>query len=111
MSSWRSNIKPRANTRRHLRFPVDSVIRILWHDGANAERVANAKVVEVSVSGVKLRLEHPIPVRSLISCNDRKLGVSGAGTVRYCMMVRGKYEVGVEFNAGTGWRETAAGAE
>jgi hypothetical protein len=67
--------------------------------------MSNARVVEVSVSGLKLRLEHALPVRSFIVCNDRKLGVAGGGTVRYCIMSKGKYEVGVEFSAGTGWHE------
>ena len=91
------------NSRRHLRYALNSSIRLLWHDAEGAERIFSAKVVEVSISGVKLQLQHALPARSFIVCNDRKLGVAGAGAIRYCIMVRGKYEIGVEFTGGMGW--------
>jgi hypothetical protein len=105
VSSWRSNVKQRANTRRHTRFPLQAPLRVLWHDGNGRERVSNAKLVDVSVAGLKLRLDEPIPVRSLLLCNDQRLGIRGSGAVRYCVMVKGKYEIGVEFTGGTGWHE------
>jgi hypothetical protein len=72
---------------------MNSVIRLLWYDGEGSERMSDARVVEVSVSGLKLRLEHALPVRSFIVCNDQKVGVSGGGTVRYCIMHRGKHQL------------------
>jgi hypothetical protein len=105
MSSWRSNVRPRSNSRRHVRYAVNSSIRVLWHDAEGKEIISLAKVVEVSVSGVKLQLQHALPVRSFIVCNDRNVGLSGGGTIRYCIMVRGKYEIGVEFTGGSGWHE------
>ena len=107
MSSWRSNVKQRANSRRHTRYPIEGPIRVLWQDANGHERVTNAKVVDVSVSGLKLRVDDPIPVRSLLLCNDQRLGIRGSGAVRYCLMNKGKYDIGVEFSGGTGWREPA----
>ncbi|HET8548405.1 MAG TPA: PilZ domain-containing protein [Bryobacteraceae bacterium] len=105
MSSWRSNVKQRADSRRHPRFPIEGPLRVLWHDANGRERVSNAKLVNVSVAGLKLRVDEPIPVRALLLCNDQRLGIRGSGAVRYCIMTRGKYEIGVEFNGGTGWHE------
>jgi hypothetical protein len=105
MPSWRSNVKPRANSRRYRRYALNSTIRLLWYDTEGSECIAEAKVVEVSVSGLKLCLDRALPVRSFIVCNDRELGVAGGGTIRYCIANHGKYEIGVEFSGGTGWRE------
>jgi hypothetical protein len=107
VSSWKSNLKQRANSRRHTRFPVEGQIRVLWHDANGRERVSNAKLVDVSVSGLRLRVDEPIPVRALLLCNDQQHGIRGSGAVRYCIMSKGKYEVGIEFSGGTGWREPA----
>jgi hypothetical protein len=55
-------------------------------------------------------MDDRVPERSFLTCNDRKLGISGRGVVRYCNFVKGKYEVGVEFSGGTGWREPSENA-
>jgi hypothetical protein len=77
----------------------------LWHDANGRERVSNARLIDVSVSGIRLRVDEAIPVRAMLLCNDQRLGIRGNGAVRYCVMTKGKYEVGVEFTGGTGWRE------
>ncbi len=79
------------------------MVRVLWEDGDGRERVSNAIVVNASPTGVKLRLDEKIPVRSYIACNDPALGIVGRASVRYCIFSKGKYEVGLEFgNAGAG---------
>jgi PilZ domain len=93
------------NLRRHARDPIDGSLRILWEDADGHERVSQAKIVDISPHGIGLRSDLAIPLRSPISCNDEKLGIRGRGTVRHCTYVRGKYQIGVEFSGGTGWRE------
>ena len=66
--------------------------------------ISRADVVDVSISGLKLRVEEKIPVRTYIACNEPALGFSGRGSVRYCHFERGKFAVGIEFMGGTGWR-------
>src|SRR5512133_3485594 len=102
--SWSSGPR-RSEARRHPRFPIEGALHVLFQDSSGRERVCNAKIVDVSVSGVRLRMDDRIPERSFLTCNDRKLGISGRGVVRYCIFVKGKYEVGVEFSSGTGWHE------
>jgi hypothetical protein len=84
------------------------MIRILWEDSEGRERVSHAKIVNASASGVKLRLDEKIPVRSYVACNDAALGIVGRGSVRYCIFSKGKYDIGLEFGSGSGFRENKA---
>lgn len=95
----------RANTRRHVRFAADAKIRILWNDDAGRDRISNARLCNVSVSGLQLHLDEKLPVHTPVSCNEPRLGISGRGSVRYCAFSRGSYVVGLEFSNGTGWKE------
>lgn len=99
------------NLRLHARDEIDGSLRILWEDADGRERVSQAKIVNISPRGIGLRCDQAIPLRSPISCNDEKLGIRGRGTVRHCTFVKGKYQVGVEFSGGTGWRELATKIE
>jgi hypothetical protein len=99
------------NLRHHARDEIDGSLRILWEDAAGREHVSQAKIVNISPRGIGLRCDQAIPLRSPISCNDEKLGIRGRGTVRHCTYVKGKYQIGVEFSGGTGWRELAAKVE
>lgn len=95
------------NLRRHTRDPINGSLRILWEDAEGHEHVSRASIVDISPGGIGLRCDEAIPLRSPISCNDEKLGIRGRGTVRHCTYVKGKYQIGVEFSGGTGWRELA----
>jgi hypothetical protein len=95
------------NLRRHARELIAGSLRILWEDADGREHVSQAKIVDISPYGIGLRSDQAIPLRSPITCNDEKLGIRGRGTVRHCTYVKGKYQIGVEFSSGTGWRELA----
>lgn len=81
------------------------MLHILWEDSQGRERVTYAKLVNLSLTGAKLRVDEVIPVRTYVSCNDQALGIQGTASVRYCIFVKGKYEVGLEFGSGNGWSE------
>jgi hypothetical protein len=83
-------------------------MRILWQDGDGRDRVSHAHIVNVSVVGLQLRVDEKIPLRSMVSCNDDVLKIRGNGTVRYCNFTKGKYQIGLEFSGGTGWKEPKA---
>jgi hypothetical protein len=86
---------------------MTGTLRIIWQDGAGRERICNAHLVNISVQGVQVRVDEKIPLRSYVSCNDERLGIRGTGSVRYCDFAKGKYQIGLEFASGTGWREPA----
>jgi c-di-GMP-related signal transduction protein len=95
----------KANSRRRVRHACDEALRIWWQDHAGQERIANARLVNVSAVGLQLLLAEQLPLSTGVTCNDPKLGISGTGLVRYCNFSNGTYLVGVEFSSGTGWRE------
>jgi PilZ domain len=99
----RGNLLRKTELRRHPRHAVAGMMRIMWESNGQ-EVMANAKVVDVSIWGVRLRVDTKIPLRSFVTCNDRTLGICGRGSVRYCNLVKGQYEIGVEFTSGSGWR-------
>jgi hypothetical protein len=94
--------------RRKVRHAASGVLRILWEDSARRERTTNARLKNVSVNGLQIEVDEQIPVRTYVSCNDVKLGISGRGTVRYCNFAKGKYLIGLEFAGGTGWEDPLA---
>ena len=102
------NSVQKQNLRRNIRKDVSGVLRILWEDADGRERISRGNLVNVSARGIQLAVDEKIPVRSYISCNDTKLGIRGRGSVRYCSYSKGKYQIGVEFSGGTGWREPGA---
>ena len=100
-----SNLVSKGELRRKTRHLLDGALRILWEDSDGREVISRAQIVDVSVWGLKLRVEDKIPARTYISCNEPRLGVRGRGSVRYCHFSKGKFVVGIEFIGGTGWRE------
>jgi hypothetical protein len=94
----KSKIVVRTVSRRHLRYPVSGTLRVLWRDGDRGERTFNAKIRNASVMGASLRLDEMIPVQSNVSCHDESLRLSGTASVRYCRLVEGKYDIGLEFD-------------
>ena len=103
-----SNLVRKGDLRRETRHPLQGSLRILWENSDGRERISRAQVVDVSPSGLKLRLEEKIPIRTYVSCNEPKLGLCGRGSVRYCHFAKGKFDVGIEFTGGSGWRPPPA---
>lgn len=101
----------RTNTRRNARHPANTALSIVWGDANGKERTVNARLLNVSLSGMQIQVDHKIPVEALVSCDDPRVGISARGPVRYCNFTNGKYRVGVEFAEGAGWRGPLAGAD
>ena len=91
-----------SNSRREARFPQTAALRVLWEDEEGRERISNAQIKNASKSGLQLQVPDKIPLRSLLRCNDPKIGISGTGSVRYCTPFRGQYLIGLDFANGTG---------
>ena len=76
-------------------------LTIMWGVTPGEENFARAKLVNMSERGAKFEVPDRIPRGAWLLFNNQ--GVGGRGTVRYCGLVRGQYEVGVEIVNGTGW--------
>src|SRR5260370_33960393 len=87
----RGNLVRKTESRRHARHAVTGMVRIMWENNGH-EVIANAKIVDVSIWGVRLRVDAKIPLRSFVTCNDRTLGICGRGSGRYCNLVKVQYQ-------------------
>jgi hypothetical protein len=94
-----SAIARKTESRRHLRYPKNGLVRMLWEDEQGRERVSNGMIVNASTNGLKLRIDEKIPVRTYVACNETALAIAGRASVRYCIFSKGKYEIGLEFAA------------
>jgi len=95
----------RKERRRYSRNTIGKVVPVLWEGDDGQELLLQGRLMDVSVSGAKIRLPMRLPARSLVSFNCLDLGVGGRGTVRYCNAVKGGYVIGLELSTGTGWRD------
>ncbi len=92
----------RRNSRRQHRRVAEGSLQIKWQDQSGHENIADARLTNVSTSGIQVQVPDRIAVGSLVSCNDPQTGISGSACVRYCNFSGGKYFVGLEFSDGSG---------
>jgi hypothetical protein len=90
--------------RRHRRDALSASLTTLWGESAGQEDLVQAKLLDISPQGARFRVQVRIPAGSWFMFNYQKENIHGRGTVRHCRLVKGMFEVGVEFPNGTGWR-------
>ncbi len=89
--------------RRGERCSMNVAMTILWGATPHHENATRATLVDVSARGARLRLAAKVPPGAWLSFHNHALGIGGRGTVRYCNMSKGAFEVGVDIANGTGW--------
>ena len=94
---------PKKERRKMKRDPITGSVAVIWGSQPHEESLAQANLVDVSPCGVRFRLMARVPPGSWLMFNHHKVGISGRGTVRHCRLIKGMYEIGVEFPGGTGW--------
>ncbi len=92
------------NRRRHRRDPLSASITALWGSSGEHEELTQAKLIDISPQGGRFRVGVRMPAGAWFMFNHQKEGIHGRGTVRYCRLVKGMFEVGVDFPNGSGWR-------
>ena len=105
-----ANIIRKNERRRYARQPLTARLRVLWEDADGHSCVCTADVVSVSIEGMKILVDFQMAPRTYVTVNDRKSGLLGRGSVRYCRFEKGKYAVGLEFNGGNGWKPASDSA-
>ena len=89
--------------RRHERAEASSPARIVWqHRGE--DRVVNARVLNVSASGIRLEVAEPLDRQTYVTVQCDPLGVHGRASVRTCTRKGMKYILGLEFSGGLLWK-------
>ena len=90
--------------RRHSRFSVDKgMLRASWVDENGQLKVAQARVPNISESGMALVLPEQPRAASVVKLSSEKHRLLGSATVRYARRVGPNCIVGVEFINGLRW--------
>jgi hypothetical protein len=99
------------NARRHERTPSDALVKMRWSIASGEAHFALGKILDCSERGLRVEVSEPIQTRSYVTLDAPELdraGWSGWGSVRYCVLRRAKYIVGLELSAGVQWNPTAS---
>jgi hypothetical protein len=102
---------PKRNARKQERTPSDALVTIRWSSASGQTRFARGKILDCSEKGVRIEVIEPIETRSYVTLDAPELdraGWAGWGSVRYCVLRRAKYILGVELSAGAHWNRTAS---
>jgi hypothetical protein len=90
-----------SNRRDGDRLLCAELVQMIWHDEAGRERRRIANLEDISLTGVCLQVEHPIPAGTALAIQygDGEL----LGTIRYCRHQDCGYFLGVELAEGSRW--------
>lgn len=97
-------METRHDLRRQDRQACDSSVTVGWRDSRGQDKFVNATALDISESGLRLRMPEALPPQAYLTLRASKLGLLGSACVRYCTRIGGsKYAIGVEFTAGLRW--------
>lgn len=86
--------------RRHSRTAKQAAIRMSWEDGNGSAKFTMAWTVDVSLFGARIQSGERIPANAIVTMQSERLGLHGAGRVRYVENRGIDCFVGVEFVGG-----------
>jgi len=86
------------------RTKVSAPLGILCTNGEGQETRFEARLVDISLSGAKIKVPQRLPQNTTVYFYCQKFEIGGRGTVRYCRQHKHGYEIGLEFPGGTGWK-------
>ena len=90
-----------SNRRDGDRLLCAELVQMIWHDAMGREHRKVANLEDISLKGVCLQVEQPMPAGTLIAVHygDGEL----LGTIRYCTQLDTGYLLGVELAEGSRW--------
>jgi hypothetical protein len=97
----------RHDLRRHTRQSCSPTVKIMWCDPSGHDKFANALALDVSETGVRLKVPEALTVQSCITLRCENLKLQGQASVRYCSRMGTTYAVGLEFGRGVRWSPAA----
>lgn len=91
--------------RAHVRMLCSDMVEVFYRDETGHPRRALANLEDISISGVCLQVDKPIPLDTTVHINHPK-GVL-EGSVRYCLFQEIGYFLGVQLSPGCRWSPEA----
>jgi hypothetical protein len=86
------------NLRRQLRNAVNEQVRVSWQDPAHGLVYQRGKCVDVSDTGMRIKMALPIPLQSMVSILSDGMGFAGNGSVRHVERKGSYYLVGLQLS-------------
>ena len=83
---------------------VESPVQALWRDRSGADNAVNGRVVDVSESGIRIRVPAPIEKGAYVTFHASKVPLHGTGSVKSCRQQGLGYLIGLEFTSGLRWK-------
>jgi len=84
-------------TRPEERYDVDFQVFLSWQTANGVIHRVSGRCVDLSPSGAKLETIDQLEVRTGVLVHSEQFGRMGLASVRYCVRVGMKYEVGLQF--------------
>jgi len=96
--------------RRHGRVTMDSPVQVLWKDPSGTEMSVHGRTVDISETGLRIKVPVPIEKGVYVGFNASKVPLQGTASVRSCKRQEVGYLVGLEFSGNLRWKpKTGAG--
>ena len=98
----------RHDLRRHVRLDCDSPsVKIMWCDTSGHDKFANARALDVSEAGARIKVPEALAVQSSVTLRSEILKLHGQASVRHCSRLGTTYSIGLEFCRGVRWSPAA----
>jgi hypothetical protein len=89
--------------RRDNRLAFGGKISLIWASANGDPCARNGECIDVSSSGLKVKVDSQIPTRTVVTVKARELALHGSASVRSCTRVGARYIIGLEFVGGMKW--------
>ncbi len=87
--------------RRHPRLLCADLVQIRWSDAEGHAYGGTANLEDISVSGVCLQVEQPVPLSTKLTVYNN--AVEYEGTITYCIYREIGFFIGIEFDSSSRW--------
>ena len=94
--------------RKHNRLPFSGKISLTWADTNGNPFGRNGDCLDVSSTGLKIKLDSQIAVRTVVTVKAKELALHGSASVRSCTRLGSRFVLGLEFVGGMKWQIPAA---
>jgi len=89
--------------RRDRRLTYKGKISLIWANDHGEPCARNGECIDVSSTGIKVKVDAQIPTRTVVTVKARELELHGSASVRTCNRVGVRYILGLEFVGGMKW--------
>jgi len=94
--------------RRDARMTYNGKISLTWSDAAGHALGRDGQCLNISATGLKVKLDFEIPLRTVVTVKAKALELHGSASVRSCVRIGIKYTIGLEFVGGMKWQAPAS---